>query len=85
MGTVVVCVAVFVVAVVLGVVFVRGGQAAFNERFPPISDAEFLAKCKPGTNPEVALKVRRMVAEYFAVAYDRVAPEMTFIEDIGAD
>jgi hypothetical protein len=57
----------------------------FQERFPPISDAEFLARCKPGTNPEVALKVREIVAEYFGIEYERVHPSMTFIEDIGAD
>jgi hypothetical protein len=86
MGFVVVCAAVFVIAAVaVCVVVVRNQQAEFNERFPPISDAEFVARCKPGTDPEVALKVRRIVAEHFAVAYDRVHPEMTFVEDIGAD
>lgn len=63
----------------------RRGRASFEERFPPISDAEFLALCKPGTDPEVALKIRQMVAEYFAIEYDRVHPAMTFVEDIGAD
>ena len=57
----------------------------FEERFPPISDAEFLARCRPGTNPEVARTVRRIVAEHFAIEYARVHPSMTFIEDIGAD
>jgi hypothetical protein len=58
---------------------------AFEERFPPISDAEFLARCSPGVDPKVALKVRQIVAEYFAIEYERVHPSMTFIEDIGAD
>ncbi|QJW99856.1 acyl carrier protein [Frigoriglobus tundricola] len=57
----------------------------FNERFPPISDAEFLARCAPGTNPGVALKVRRIVAKHFGVEYERVYPSSTFIEDLGAD
>ena len=61
----------------------RRARAAFEERFPPISDAEFLALCRPGTDPEVALKVRRMVAEYFDVEYERVHPSMTFVEDLG--
>jgi hypothetical protein len=60
-------------------------QRSFEERFPPLSDAEFVARCQPGTNPEVALKVRRIVAEHFAVEYARVHPSTTFIEDIGAD
>ena len=60
-------------------------RAAFEERFPPISDAEFLARCSPGVDPKVALKVRAIVAEHFAIEYARVHPSMTFVEDIGAD
>jgi hypothetical protein len=60
-------------------------RAAFEERFPPISDAEFLARCSPGVNPEVALKIRRIVAGHFAIEYERVHPSMSFVEDIGAD
>ena len=76
--------AVFLIFVVWWIAMIRN-RATFQERFPPISDAEFLARCRPGTNPEVALKVRKMVAEYFALEYERVYPSMTFIEDIGAD
>ncbi len=57
----------------------------FEEQFPPISDAEFLALCSPDTDPKVALKVRRIVADYFAVEYERVYPSTRFIEDLGAD
>jgi hypothetical protein len=84
MGGVLICTGVAGVVIACAVVWHRR-QAAFDERFPPISDAEFVARCKPGTSPEVALKVRRIVAEHFAVAYERVCPEMTFIEDLGAD
>lgn len=62
-----------------------GHARALRERFPPLSDAEFLARCRPGTNPAVALKVRRMVAAHFAIEYARVHPEMTFVDDLGAD
>lgn len=55
-----------------------------NDRFPPISDDEFVARCTPGTDPEIALKVRRMVAEYFGADYARVHPSTRFIEDLGA-
>jgi hypothetical protein len=72
------------VVLVLVVAVIRD-RAAFRERYPPISDAEFLALCRPGTDPEVALKVRRMVATHFAVEYERVYPSTTFVEDIGAD
>jgi hypothetical protein len=55
-----------------------------RERFPPISDAEFLARCTPGTNPKVALKVRQIVAEFFAIEYERVHPSSSFVDDLGA-
>jgi hypothetical protein len=57
----------------------------FDEKFPPISDDEFVARCAPGTSREVALKVRRIVAEHLAVRYDQIHPSVRFIEDIGAD
>jgi hypothetical protein len=60
-------------------------KAKFEERFPPISDAEFLARCSPGVNPAVALKVRQMAADYFAIEYERVHPSTCFIKDLGAD
>lgn len=75
----------FVAVVTVLIVIAKRNRAAFKERFPPISDAEFLALCKPGTDPEVALKVRRLVADHFAIEYERVHPPMSFIEDIGAD
>jgi hypothetical protein len=53
--------------------------------FPPISDSEFLARSRPGTDPAVALKVRRLVADHFGIEYARVHPSMSFIEDLGAD
>jgi hypothetical protein len=68
--------------------FVLVGVVASIRRradFPPISDAEFMARCRPGTSPEVALKVRRIVADALAVEYDRVHPSTNFVEDIGAD
>ncbi|MBA4063609.1 MAG: hypothetical protein C0501_07830 [Isosphaera sp.] len=60
-------------------------ERSFRERFPPISDAEFLARCRPGVDPVVALRVRRIVAAHFAVEYERVYPSTCFVEDIGAD
>ena len=58
---------------------------SFDERFPPISDDEFVARCAPGTSRHVALTVRRIVAERLAVRYGQVHPSMSFVEDIGAD
>jgi hypothetical protein len=57
----------------------------FNDRSPPISDDEFLACCGPGTNPEVALKVRRIVPDQMGVDYARNYPSTRFVEDLGAD
>ena len=74
------------VAIVLVVIAVASrGRAPFEERFPRISDAEFLARCSPGVDPAVALKVRKIVATHFAIEYERVHPSMSFVEDIGAD
>ena len=60
-------------------------QKWWDEHYPPISDAEFLAKCAPGTNPEVALRVRKIVADNLGVCYERLHPSIRFAEDIGAD
>ncbi len=60
-------------------------QSAFKSQFPPISDAEFVARCTPGTSPKVALRVRRFVAENLGVEYGRIYPSTNFVEDLGAD
>jgi hypothetical protein len=65
--------------------WMRRKHAAFQERFPAISDADFLARFRPGIDPVVALGIRRLVAKHFAIEYARVHPAMTFIGDIGAD
>lgn len=63
----------------------RHKQAVIREHFPPISDEEFLARCTPGTRPEVALTVRRIVAEQLGFEYERIYPSSRFVEDLGAD
>lgn len=79
-------VAVFVAfALLVWLIGVQADKKSFDERFPPISDAEFVARCTPGTTPAVALKVRRIIADRLAVEYDRIHPSMSFVEDIGAD
>lgn len=57
----------------------------FEERFPPISDAEFMARCPPETRPEIALKVRRIISNCLSVEYERVYPESRLHQDLGAD
>ena len=76
------------VLVLLVLVFLAAAtrqRRAFEQDFPPISDAEFLARCTPGTDPEVALKVRRIVADRLAVEYERLYPSTRFVDDLGAD
>lgn len=58
-------------------------HARFRRRFPPITDANFVARCAPGTNPQVALRVRRIVADQLGVDYDRIYPSSRFVEDLG--
>jgi hypothetical protein len=57
---------------------------AFEDKFPPITDDEFLARCTPGTNPKIALRVRRIVSESLGVDYDRIHPSSSFVDDLGA-
>lgn len=57
----------------------------FNERFPPISDDEFMARCPAGTNRVIALKVRRIIAHQLGIEYERIYPESSFVNDLGAD
>ena len=52
------------------------------EKWPAIDDEEFLARCPAGTNREVALKVRRIVAEQTGVEYEHVYPEQSFVDDL---
>ena len=52
------------------------------EKWPAIDDEEFLARCPAGTNREVALKVRRIVAEQTGVEYEHVYPDQSFVDDL---
>lgn len=58
---------------------------AFKRRFPPMSDREFLARCTPGTDPKVALRVRRLVAYHLGVDYECIYPSSRFAQDLGFD
>ncbi len=57
-------------------------SSSFNERWPPISDDEFLARCSPGTTRETALRVRRIISEQLGVPYDQIYPEQDFVNDL---
>ena len=74
----------FIVAVVVCVVLSIRREAAFTKRFPPMSDEEFVARCTPGTDPDIALRVRKIVAEALNVDYGQIYPSSRFVEDLGA-
>jgi acyl carrier protein len=50
-----------------------------------MSDEEFVRECGPGTNPQIALRVRRIVADQLGVDYERVHPSSSFANDLMAD
>ena len=57
----------------------------FNQRWPAISEDEFVAKCGPGTDRDKALRVRVIISEQLGVDYDRIHPEQNFVQDLGCD
>ena len=69
------------VVVIASHIQTRGWQ----EKWPPIDEDEFMARCPPGTDRVVALKVRRIISEQLGVDYNRVYPEQRFVEDLGCD
>jgi len=73
---------VFILAAI--VICERSRLTKFNERFPPISDDEFMARCPAGTNRDVALKVRRIVSDQLGFEYGRIYPSSRFVDDLGA-
>lgn len=74
-------------AVLVGVVLLRSTLRTIpsKDRWPPISDDEFIRCCSPGVNRERALKVRRIISEQLGVDYERVYPEQRFVEDLGCE
>jgi hypothetical protein len=78
-------ISVLLIAFALSAIVDRRKRLAFEERFPPISDEEFVARCAPGTSPEVALGVRRMLSDALGVDYERIYPSSRLIKDLGAE
>lgn len=56
-----------------------------EDKWPPITEDEFMRRCSPGANRERALRVRRIISEQLGVDYDKVYPEQRFVEDLGCD
>jgi hypothetical protein len=57
----------------------------FDKRCPPMDDDEFLRRCRPGVNRDVALRVRRVVSKQLGIPYQQVYPEQNFVRDLGCD
>lgn len=57
-------------------------RPSFKERWPAISDDEFVARCTPGTRRTTALKVRRIVSEQLGIPYEHIYPEQHFFDDL---
>jgi hypothetical protein len=77
-----------VVLVFLGAMIVilqKRETAKFDERFPPIDDDEFVRRCSPGVNRDIALRVRRIVSEQLGIEYERIYPEQKFVDDLYCD
>ena len=77
---------VVVVVIAIAVYFhAQRSAARFNERFPPIDDDEFVRRCTPGVNRDIALRVRRMVSTSLGIEYERIYPDQRFVDDLGCD
>ncbi len=62
-----------------------GKRRRFRERWPAISDEEFLEKCPQGTSLDTAIRVRRIVAKQLGIPYEHIHPEQSFARDLGCD
>jgi hypothetical protein len=71
--------------VLVGVVLDAIRERRFRTRFPPIDDDEFIRRCSPGVNRDVALRVRRIMSNSLDIEYERIYPEQNFVYDLHLD
>jgi hypothetical protein len=79
------CLTMLSVVLILVVVVAKRRRNEILRRIRPMTDDEFLANCTPGTRRDVALKVRRIVADSLGVPHDRIHPSTRFTDDFGTD
>ena len=72
----------FVIAAIICVIAYYE-DAKFRTKFPPLSGEEFLAKCDPNVRPEVALKVRKALADALGVDEESIHPSQSIMKDLG--
>lgn len=53
---------------------------AFQEKWPPINDAEFLQRCPSDLDPEIALKVRNTLADVMGIDPEEIHPEHSLLD-----
>lgn len=73
----------FLVMMFISLLLQKRSTAKFNKHFPPIDDDEFIRRCRPGVNRDVALRVRRVVSNSLGIDYERIYPEQSFVNDLG--
>ncbi|MEM9703336.1 MAG: hypothetical protein AAF907_12920 [Planctomycetota bacterium] len=54
----------------------------WEARWPPISDEEFLARCSPGVDPQIALTVRTIFSDISLIPREQIYPEQSLIRDL---
>lgn len=54
-----------------------------EEEWPAISEDEFIDRCPPGTDRDIALKIREIISNQLGIPYDHVYPEQEFVRDLG--
>jgi hypothetical protein len=57
-------------------------ETRFSERWPAIDDDEFVRRCPPGTDRNIALAVRRIVSTQLSIPYEHIHPEQNFVDDL---
>jgi hypothetical protein len=70
----------FILAVIA--IYSLGESKKWYEKWPAISDDEFMSRCPCGTNRETALRIREIISEQTGVEYERIHPEQSFINDL---
>jgi hypothetical protein len=75
---------VFVCYAVCSVISAKRKRESFENNFPPISDAEFIARCAPEIDPNIAVRVRRVLAECLCVEEEQIYPSSRLVADLGA-
>lgn len=75
----------FVLAILIGIFVAIQRRNSPVTSLRPVSDEEFVRLCGTGTDPDVAIHVRRVVARVLGVDYKHMRPTDRFVEDYGAD